>query len=63
MVIYGPTIPWTVSSMDGVDVFAGRRLRKYLRRQARSSRAERLDAEQIDEIRRRRGCLALPVGD
>jgi hypothetical protein len=62
MVIYGPTIPWTVSSMDGVDVFSGRRLRKYLRRQARSSRAERLDAEQIDEIHAA-ALLALPVRD
>jgi Nuclease-related domain len=62
MVIYGPTIPWTVSSMDGVDVFSGRRLRKYLRRQARSSRSDRLDAEQIDEIHAA-ALLALPVGD
>ena len=62
MVIYGPTIPWTVSRMDGVDVFSGRRLRKYLRRQARSSRASRLDAEQIDEIHAA-ALLALPLGD
>lgn len=62
MVIYGPTIPWTVSSMDGVDVFSGRRLRKYLRRQARTSRSGRLDADQIDEIHAA-AVLALPLGD
>lgn len=50
MAIYGPTIPWIVASLDGVDVFAGRRLRKYFRRQARVSSAGRLDAEQIEEI-------------
>jgi hypothetical protein len=48
--------------MDGVDVFSGRRLRKYLRRQARSSRASRLDAGQIDEIHAA-ALLALPLGD
>ncbi len=62
MVIYGPTIPWTVASLDGVDVFSGRRLRKYLRRQARASRSVRLDAEQIDEIHAA-AVLALPPGD
>jgi hypothetical protein len=62
MVIYGPTIPWTVSSMDGVDVLSGRRLRRYLRRQARASRSGRLDAGQIDEIHAA-AVLALPLGD
>ena len=32
MVIYGPTVPWIVARISGVDVFSGRRLRKYLRR-------------------------------
>ena len=50
MVIYGPKIPWTVVSLQGVDVFSGRRLRKYLRRQARARRAARLDAQQISLI-------------
>ena len=44
MVIYGPTVPWTVARISGVDVFSGRRLRRYLRAQARASRAQRLDA-------------------
>ncbi len=50
MVVYGPTIPWTVVGLLGVDVLSGRRLRKYLRRQARARRAERLDARQISQI-------------
>jgi Nuclease-related domain len=47
MAIYGPTIPWTVANLDGVAVFSGSRLRKYLRRQTRKNRADRLDPEQI----------------
>ena len=50
MAIYGPTIPWTVVSLRGVDVLSGRRLRKYLRQQARAHRAERLDARQVSLI-------------
>jgi Nuclease-related domain len=50
MVIYGPTIPWIVASLNGVDVFAGKRLRKYFRRQARTRGADRLDAEQVEDI-------------
>lgn len=50
MAIYGPTIPWTVASLREVDVLAGRRLRKYFRRQARAAAAPRLDADQISQI-------------
>lgn len=50
MVIYGPTIPWIVASLNGVDVFAGKRVRKYFRRQARTRRAGQLDAEQVEDI-------------
>jgi hypothetical protein len=49
MAIYGPTIPWNVVSLRDVDVFAGRRLRKYFRRQSRKTTA-RLDAGQINLI-------------
>ncbi len=49
MVIYGPTIPWTVASLRDVDVLAGRRLRKYLRRQARQP-GPRLDADQVRQV-------------
>jgi hypothetical protein len=51
MAIYGPRIPWTVASVDGVDVFGGRRVRKYFRRQKKASRGSRLDATQIEGIR------------
>ncbi len=51
MVIYGPTVPWTVARISGVDVFGGRRLRRYLRTQARASRAQRLDQPDVERIR------------
>jgi hypothetical protein len=50
MVIYGPTVPWTVAQVSGVDVFNGRRLRRYLRAQARANRDERLDRPDVDRI-------------
>ena len=50
MVIYGPTVPWTVARISGVDVFSGRRLRKYLRAQARARREQRLPHEEIERI-------------
>ena len=51
MAIYGPRIPWTVASVDGVDVFGGGRVRKYFRRQSKASRGARLGAGQIEGIR------------
>jgi hypothetical protein len=50
MAIYGPTVPWTVARISGVDVFSGRRLRKYLRAQARARREQRLTREEIERI-------------
>jgi hypothetical protein len=50
MVIYGPTVPWTVARISGVDVFSGRRLRKYLRAQSRARRGQRLTREEIERI-------------
>lgn len=50
MVIYGPAVPWTVARISGVDVFSGRRLRKYLRAQARARREQRLTGEEIERI-------------
>jgi hypothetical protein len=49
MAIFGPTIPWTVASLGGVDVFTGRRLRKYFRRKSKENQA-RLSHAQIGEI-------------
>jgi hypothetical protein len=50
MVIYGPTVPWTVARISGVDVFSGRRLPKYLRAQSRARREQRLTREEIERI-------------
>lgn len=50
MVIYGPTVPWTVATLDGVDVFSGGRIRRYFARQTKISRGSRMDREQIQEI-------------
>jgi hypothetical protein len=54
MVIYGPTIPWTVATLRGVEVFAGSAVRKYFRGRSRAARsgrgAGRLTWEQAGEI-------------
>ena len=50
MVIYGPTIPWTVANVRGVDVFCGRRLRKYLQQAAKATSVARLDPDEIERI-------------
>ena len=50
LVIYGPTIPWTVASISGVDVLSGRRLQKYLRHGAQGHSATRLGADEIERI-------------
>jgi Nuclease-related domain len=59
MVIYGPRVPWTVARISGVDVFSGRRLRRYLRAQARATRAQRLDDAEIERVSAA-AALALP---
>jgi Nuclease-related domain len=50
MVIYGPTVPWIMIKIDGVDVFCGGRLRTYLRREAGANHAWRLDDRQAEAI-------------
>ena len=50
VVIYGPPVPWIVVKISGVDVFSGRRLRKYLRRETAASRGRRLDDRQVEVI-------------
>jgi hypothetical protein len=42
-------VPWIVVRIRGVDVFCGRRLRKYLRREA-YGRSRFLDDRQIEAI-------------
>jgi Nuclease-related domain len=60
MVIYGPSIPWKVASIRGVEVLAGRNVGSYLRgrsrarrtrgRSARSASTEHLGWDQTGEI-------------
>jgi hypothetical protein len=52
MVLYGPKVPWIVVRMHGVDVFAGDRLKKYLKQEARkrAKASERLDPDQVAEV-------------
>jgi hypothetical protein len=62
LVIYGPTVPWVVVKAGGVDVFCGRRLRTYLRREAGAARARRLDGRQIELIHAAAAQALPPVG-
>lgn len=50
MVIYGPTVPWIMIKIGGVDVFCGGRLRTYLRREAGANHAWRLNDRQAEAI-------------
>jgi Nuclease-related domain len=50
MVIWGPPLPWTIAEISGVDVFKGRRLRTYLRREMAAKRSRRLNERQIEII-------------
>jgi len=59
MVIYGPRVPWAVARISGVDVFSGRRLRRYLRAQAKATRSRRLTDAEIERVHAA-AALALP---
>jgi Nuclease-related domain len=50
MVIYGPTVPWAVASLRGVDVFSGRALARYFRSRKRAREAGPLSWEEVGEI-------------
>jgi Nuclease-related domain len=54
MVIYGPTIPWTVATLRSVDVFSGSAVGKYFRGRSRAARsgrsAGRLTWEEAGEV-------------
>ena len=65
MTIYGPTVPWVVARLRDVDVFAGRRLGKYFRRQnwaSRRGRQPRLDPRQIEAVYQAAGHALPPAG-
>jgi hypothetical protein len=50
MAVYGPSIPWDIATIREVDVFSGDRLRKYLRRRARTKGLPRLSRDEVREI-------------
>ena len=50
MVIYGPTVPWGVANLRGVDVFAGRKIGKYFRGRKRASRPTHSSWEEAGTI-------------
>ena len=50
MAVYGPKVRWDVATIREVDVFSGPRLRKYLRRRARSAEVQPLTDEEIERI-------------
>lgn len=50
MVIYGPTVPWMITNLRGVDVFAGRSVGRYFRSRKRQRPAGPLDWEEAGEI-------------
>jgi Nuclease-related domain len=50
MVIYGPTVPWVVTNLRGVDVFAGRRVGKYFRTRKRSKQSGTLGWQEASDV-------------
>jgi hypothetical protein len=50
MVIYGPTVPWGVTNLRGVDVLAGRKVGKYFRSRKRATRTDTLSWEEAGTI-------------
>ena len=50
MVIYGPTVPWGMTTLRNVDVFSGRFLGRYFRARKRADRGGHLAWEQAEEI-------------
>jgi hypothetical protein len=48
--VYGPSIPWDVATIREVDVFNGDRLRKYMRRRAKTRGLPRLSRDEVREI-------------
>ncbi|HLK00400.1 MAG TPA: nuclease-related domain-containing protein, partial [Streptosporangiaceae bacterium] len=52
MAVYGPKIPWDVTTIRDVDVFSGKRLRTYLRRYTKQNTARPLGPAEIDRLYR-----------
>lgn len=50
MVIYGPTVPWSVAKLRGVDVFSGRSMLRYFASRTRVTGATTMNWEQVGEV-------------
>jgi hypothetical protein len=50
MVIYGPAIPWVVMRLQGVDVYDGRHVGTYFRRQSKATAANRISHQQVADV-------------
>jgi hypothetical protein len=50
MVIYGPTVPWAVANLRGVDVLSGRSVVRYFRSRKRSADGRTLSWEEAGEV-------------
>lgn len=50
MVIYGPSVPWAVANIRGVDVLSGRSVVRYFSSRKRSSDGETLSWEEAGEV-------------
>jgi hypothetical protein len=50
MVIYGPAVPWNIATLRGVEVFSGKSIRKFFRRQNKLTRGQHLDEQEITGI-------------
>ena len=50
MVIYGPTVPWAVTNLRGVDVFSGRKVIRYFSSRKRAAGRPPLSWEEAGEI-------------
>lgn len=61
MVIYGPAIPWDITTMRGVDVFTGRKVGAYFRRRNQAPDSSQLTWDQIGDIYEAAGRVLPPV--
>jgi hypothetical protein len=50
MVIYGPSVPWAVAKLRGVDVFSGRSVVRYFASRTQGKRGTSMNWEQVGEI-------------
>jgi hypothetical protein len=50
MVIYGPTVPWSVARLRGVDVFSGRSMLRYFASRSRGTGGTAMNWEHVGEI-------------